>query len=111
VSIVSSVFFSWLVCWTYIQATQEDSLIEDGHSMNIYTNGGASTYCTGYCLMDSSITDGSTYMSETFEPAAGMNSVDEFLNPVLGERSNWGEICDLGLSLRRAELMPSFAIV
>ena len=37
-----------------------------------------------------------------FQTSCWDESVDEFLNPVLGERSNWGEICDLGVSLRRA---------
>ena len=101
----------WTVDGANFRATQEDSLTEGGHSMDIWTNGGASTYCTGYCLVDSSNPDGSIYVRETFEPAAGMNSFGESLNPVLGERSNWGEICDVGLSPRRAEVMPSFAIV
>ena len=77
---------------------------------DIWTNGGASTYCTGYCLMDSSNPDGLTIMTETFEPVPGMDSFGESMNPFLEERSNWSELCDVGLSVRRAEMMPSFAI-
>jgi hypothetical protein len=100
----------WTVDGANFRATQEDSLIEGDHSSDIWTNGGASTYCTGYCLMDSSNPDGLTIMTETFEPVPGMDSFGESMNPFLEERSNWSELCDVGLSVRRAEMMPSFAI-
>ena len=74
----------WTVDGANFRATQEDSLIEGGHSSDIWTNRGASMYCTGYCLMDSSNPGDSTFMTETFEPAAGMNSFGESLNPAPG---------------------------
>ena len=54
---------------------------------------------------------GSSYLTETFEPLAGVNSFGESLNPVLVDRLNWSELCDVGLLVRRAEVMPRFAIV
>ncbi len=99
----------WTVDGANFRDTQQDSLTEGGHSMDTWTTGVASTTCTGHCLMDSSGSGGSTYMTETFEPAAGMNSFGESLNPA--QRSNWSELCDVGTSLSRAELLPRFAIV
>ena len=75
-----------------------DSLTGKGRPMNIWTNGGASTfedrtvgdYDTNDAVFDmrqnvgsTSGPGGSTFMTETFEPAAGMNSFGESLNPVL----------------------------
>lgn len=101
----------WTVDGANFRDTQQDALTEGGHSLEIRTNGGASTYFTGYCLMDSSSPDGSTYMMETFEPATGMNSFGESLTLVLEDGSNWIELCDVGMSVRRAEAMSRFAIV
>ena len=107
----------WTVDGADFREPQKDSLTNVGKegftweaASDIWTNGGASTYCTGYCLMDSSNPDGLTIMTETFEPVPGMDSFGESMNPFLEERSNWGELCDVGLSVRRAEMMPSFAI-
>ena len=50
------------------------------------------------------------FLIERFEPAAGMNSLGGSLSPVLEDGSNWSELCDVGTSVRRAAMMPSFAI-
>ena len=75
-----------------------DSLTGDGRPMKIWTTGGASTFedrhVGDYDANDAVFSmrekvgstagpGGSTFMTETFEPAAGMDSFGESLNPVL----------------------------
>ena len=74
-----------------------NSLTGDGRPMNVWTNGGASTFedrpVGDYDANDAvfgireniganSGPGGTTFMTETFEPAAGMDSFGESLNPV-----------------------------
>ena len=75
-----------------------DSLTGEGRPMKIWTNGGASTFEDRH-VGDHDANDavfgmrgniggqagpgGTTFMTETFEPAAGMNSFGESLNPLL----------------------------
>ena len=92
-----------------------DSITGEGRRMNIWGNGGASTFKDSNrvwqdCNNIKSDTDfdmndavlgmrqnigttagpgGSTCMTETFEPAAGMNSFGESLNPVLEVGTKW----------------------
>ena len=82
-----------------------DSLTGEGRPTKIWTNGGASTFEDRLAL-DFDANDavlqmrqniggtagpgGSTFMTETFEPAAGMNSFGESLNPVLEVGSTSG---------------------
>ena len=63
-----------------------------------------------HCIGSTPCPGGTTFPTETFEAPAGMNSFGEFLNPFLEERSNWSELCDVGTSVRRAEVMPNFEI-
>ena len=44
-----------------------------------------------------------------FEPLQAMTSLSE--SPVLKEPSNWDVICDIGTSIKQANVMPNFAIV
>ena len=73
-----------------------DSITGEGRPMNIWTNGGASTF-EDRMVLDFDANDvqfgmrqniggnsgpgGTTFMTETFEPAAGMDSYVESLNP------------------------------
>lgn len=65
------------------------------------------TYCTGYDF------DGGTDLRSdnrfVFEPLQAMTSLSE--SPVLKEPSNWDAICDVGTSIKQANVMPNFAIV
>ena len=61
--------------------------------------------------METSSPNGSTYMTDTFDPATGIAIFDESPNYVLREQLNWHELCDVGTSVRRAEVMARFAIV
>ena len=81
-----------------------DSLTGEGRPTKIWTNGGASTFEDRLALdfdANDAVFDmrqniggtaglgGSTYMTETFEPLAGMNSFGESLNPVLEIGTKW----------------------
>ena len=100
-----------------------DSITGEGRSTKIWTNGGASTFedrpVGDYDANDavfsmrenlgSSGPGGSTFMTETFEPALGMEFAGS-LNPAPGlggtagpvcksylePQLGWGEICDVG---------------
>ncbi len=82
-----------------------DSVTGEGRPTKIWTNGGASTFedrhVGDYDANDAVFSmrenisstagpGGSTFMTETFEPAAGMNSFGESLNPVLELGANSG---------------------
>ena len=101
----------WSVYVANFRDTQQDFPTEGGHSMSIWNNGGASTYCTVYCQMETSSPNGSTYVTDTFEPSTGIFSFGESPNSVVEEQLNWSELCDVGTSVRRAEMMPRFAII
>ena len=82
-----------------------DSLTGDGRPMNVWTNGSATSFEDRvFYGIDPDIQrpthpndnigstagpGGSTFMTETFEPAAGMNSFGESLNPVLEIGTKW----------------------
>ena len=82
-----------------------DSLTGDGRPMNVWTNGSATSFEDRvFYGIDPDIQrpthpndnvggnagpGGSTFMTETFEPAAGMNSFGESLNPVLEVGTKW----------------------
>jgi hypothetical protein len=61
--------------------------------------------------METSSPNGSTYITDTFEPATGIVSFSVTPNSVLEEQLKWNELCDVGTSEGRAEVMPRFAIV
>ena len=84
-----------------------DSITGEGRSTKIWTNGGASTFedrqVGDYDANDavfgmreniggSAGTGGTSYMTETFEPAAGMNSFGESLSPDLEVGGNAGPL-------------------
>ena len=115
-----------------------DSITGEGRPMNVWINGsatsfedrdyGATTYVDGFLklgdikgeLQTTGLRSENRFVIErfasggaveSFEPFVGMNSFGESLNPVLVDRLNWSELCDVGLLVRRAEVMPRFAIV
>ena len=111
-----------------------DSLTGQGRPMNVWTNGSATSFEDRHVgdydandavfvmrqnLGTNSAPDGLTYITETFEPLAGMDSFAGSLSPVPGDSGTglvqlepdgmlrktylepqlgWGEVCDVGAS-------------
>ena len=85
-----------------------DSITGKGRPMNVWTNGSATSFAVGRHHLEGqaflreqfgALTDniggnagpgGSTYLTETFEPASGMNNFGDSTNPVLEVGANSG---------------------
>ena len=109
------------------QNLRGDFIPGEGRPMNVWTNGSATSFEDRHVgdydtndavfgmrqnLGTNSAPDGLTYITETFEPLAGMDSFAGSLNSVLGDSDTagplcktylepqlgWSELCDVGLS-------------